>query len=96
MPNAKKKIARKVEKRYEFVTFNYDVFEGDFVLPKFPPPIGVLRRVQKGDVAKLIEWLEDAKVEEEYLEAIDSLDAEELEGFINAWTNGQLASAPKS
>lgn len=93
----KKKIARKVAKRYEMVSFEAPQFDGEFVLPKFPPPIGVLRKTQKGDIDTLIEWLEDAKVDPEYIEAIDSLLPDtEFEDFLAAWTKGDLASAPKS
>lgn len=97
MAEAKKKVVRKSAKRYEMVKFTNENFEGEFVLPKFAPPLGVMRRIQDGDVSKLIQWLEDAQVDPDYLEAIDSLDIEgELEQFITDWTEGQLANAPKS
>lgn len=97
MAEAKKKVVRKNAKRYEMVKFTNENFEGEFVLPKFAPPLGVMRRVQEGNVAKLIDWLEETGVDAEYIDAIDSIDVEnELEQFIKDWTEGQLANAPKS
>lgn len=97
MAEAKKKVVRKAAKRYEMVKFTTDIFDGEFVLPKFAPPLGVMRRIQEGDVSKLIEWLEAAKVDSDYIEAIEDLGIEgELEQFITDWTEGQLANAPKS
>lgn len=95
----KKKFTRVKERHVDMVEFTYDEVYGDekFILPKFPPPLGILRRIQRGDVSQLMPWLIENGVDEETVEAIDDLDpAEELNDFVNAWTNGQVATAPKS
>lgn len=93
----KKKITRIKEKPVEFVKFNLDAFEGDFVVPKFPPPLGLLKEVQRGLFVHLSEWLEEKGTDPETIEALDQIEGqEEIQEFIGAWSSGEVATAPKS
>lgn len=97
MPTSKtRKYARKTAKKYEFVTFETSIFEGEF---RFPSPkhlpLKVMTAVSKSDIEPLITWLHEAKVDPEAIEAFETLDGEELAEFMSAWTDGEI-SAPKS
>lgn len=86
-----KKRVRKYEKQYRFRTFESSIFEGDFKLPEFkqmPTEHGLLVRV--GDLNGLYDWLAEVGVSAEDIEAIKSLDSEELEIFFEEWNSGEL------
>lgn len=87
---------RKVAKKYELVTFETPIFDGEFTLPSPKHmPLKVLNGFDKGNVGVFVDWLRDAKVSEEDIEAFESLDGEELAEFMKAWTDGEV-SVPKS
>lgn len=86
-----KKRVRKYEKQYRYRTFESSIFEGEFKLPEFkqmPTEYGLLVRV--GDMNGLYNWLEEVGVSTEDIDAIKSLDSEELEIFFNEWNSGEL------
>lgn len=97
MAKAKKKtFTRKSEKRYEWVRFATDVFEEEFELPS-PKHFSmkVLNAANRGDMNATVKWLEDAGVDEGTIEAIESLEGEELKSFMESWADGKV-TAPKS
>lgn len=86
-----KKRIRKAAKLYTFATFETEIFEGEFSLPLLKQmPIGTAARFSKGDFAALTDWLDDAGVPAEDIDAIQSLDNEEFELFVEAWNSGVL------
>lgn len=94
--NTKSKYARKTKKRYTFVDFETEIFEGTFTLPSPTHlPLGVLKAIDTGNFSKLITWLEEAGVDKDAIEAFESLGGEELRDFMEAWGDGKL-SVPKS
>ncbi|MDO4919947.1 hypothetical protein [Kocuria sp.] len=97
MPVSKKrKHVRKSEKQLTMVDFETPIFDGTFTLPSPKHmPIGVAAAVQKGDVSEIFAWLEKAGVDEEDLDAFRSLEGEEVQDFMTAWTDGET-SVPKS
>lgn len=93
----KKKHTRKTRKRYELVTFESSLFDGEFTLPnQAQMPLGVVEGVQSGAIGKMTAWLEAAGTEDADIDAFRELSGEELETFIREWGEGQLANAPKS
>lgn len=87
---------RKAAKRYEMVSFETPIFEGEFEFPSPKHmPLKVMRAFDEGNVSSLIGWLRDAKVSDEDIEAFESMDGEELGEFMKAWTDGEV-SVPKS
>lgn len=97
MPVSKKrKHARKNEKQLTMVEFETPIFEDSFTFPSPKHmPIGVAAAVQKGDVSEIFTWLEKSGVADEDLEAFRSLEGEEVQEFMTAWTDGEV-SVPKS
>ncbi|MNW35796.1 hypothetical protein D3C74_127980 [compost metagenome] len=97
MPESKKrKFERKIAKRYEFVKFEFEIFDAEFEFPKLDmAPLRVVEALNTGEVQKVSKWLEDAGADPEAIEAYRDLDREELIDFISAWESGQLASVPK-
>nr|DAV95922.1 MAG TPA: hypothetical protein [Caudoviricetes sp.] len=86
-----KKRVRKYEKQYRFRTFESSIFEGEFKLPEFkqmPGEYGSL--VRTGNMNGLYDWLAEVGVIAEDIEAIKSLDSEELEIFFKEWDSGEL------
>lgn len=98
MPVSKKRnFARKTEKTYQFVTFETELFEGEFSFPKFEHlPIRVVEALNTGDLQVATGWLRDAKVDPDQIEAFRDLDATELHDFISDWQKGQPVTLPKS
>lgn len=97
MANTKKKHARKVAKKYEYVTFETPIYEGEFTFPaQKHMPQKLMIAMSDGDLGKLRDWLVEAGTDEAGVEAFLDLDSEEAGAFIEAWGNGQLANAPKS
>lgn len=87
---------RKVAKKYEMVTFETPIFEGEFTFPSPKHmPLKVLAGFETGNVAVLSEWLKGAGISDEDIEAFGELDGEELGEFMKAWTDGEI-SVPKS
>lgn len=85
-PKTKKKLARKVAKRYDRVTFELDFIEGEFDLPSFKQvPTGVQRKTMKGDIDPLVDFL-TANADEDVVEVFDDLDEDEAEKFLDAWS----------
>lgn len=86
-----KKRVRKYEKTYRYRTFESSIFEGEFKLPEFkqmPSEYGLLVRV--GDMNGLYNWLAEVGIDSEDIDAIKSLDSEELETFFQEWNSGEL------
>jgi hypothetical protein len=97
MANAKKKHTRKVAKKYELVTFETPIYDGEFTFPaQKHMPQKLMIAMGEGELSKLRDWLIEAGADESDVEAFLDLDSEEAGQFIEAWGNGQLANAPKS
>lgn len=87
---------RKVAKKYEIVTFETPIFEGQFKFPSAKHlPVRVLTSFQKGEVDALFTWLAAAGVPTEDIDALQDLDGEELSEFMSNWTDGDVP-VPKS
>lgn len=97
MPTSKKRtFERKTPKRYEMRTFTDPIFGETFTLPSFEQvPIKVVKGLNHGDFAKMDQWLKDAGVDEDEINAISELDPEEFGEFQEAWGNGEI-TVPKS
>lgn len=94
--NTKSKYARKSKKRYTFVDFETEIFEGTFTFPSPEQlPLGVINSLESGITTKLVTWLEEAGVDKDAVKAFESLEGEELLDFMEAWRDGSL-SVPKS
>lgn len=95
MAKKTKKITRKVAKRYEFVEFESELFEGTFRLPK--PEQMSLKQIAKLNTNPyaLVDFLREAGVDNEQVEAVESLDSSEVEVFMEAWAKGRV-TFPKS
>mgnify|MGYP000870563183 FL=1 len=52
--------------------------------------------LDEGKFKVLYDWLRDAGVTEEEIEAFAALDGEETREFMEAWGAGQVATLPKS
>lgn len=98
MPVSKSRFKRKAEKRLEWVKFEVEFAEGEFVMPDQKNlPIRVARHLTgSGDIDALISWLKDSKVDEDVLEFIDDMDQVEMMTFMDAWSNDSTISLGKS
>lgn len=98
MPVSKKrKNARKTAKQYRMVRFTSDLFEDDFVFPDMDHlSIGLIEALNKGDFGIVCQWLDDAGVDKDSIEAFRDLEQAEVEEFSKAWGNGSLVDLPKS
>ena len=93
----KRKVSRKNEKQYSIVKFELPQFDGEFQLPDLKHlPLRVMTALNKGDLEVLIDWLREAKVHDDYLEALLDLGQDEVEEFIDTWGKGSSVDAPKS
>ena len=97
MPTSKKrKFERKVKKQYQMRTFTDPIFGEQFELPSFEQvPIKVVKGLNRSDFSKLDEWLRDAGVPQEEIDALAELDPDEFGQFQEAWADGEI-SVPKS
>lgn len=97
MPVSKtRKNARKTAKLYRMVNFSHDLFEDDFTFPDFAQlSIGTIEALNGGDVGKVCAWLTEAGVDDDAIDAFRTLTQEELNGFIDSWNAGNLATLPK-
>lgn len=88
-------ITRKTKKRYEFVEFESELFDGVFRLPRFTQ-ISIKRiKEMSTDPAAILGFLEDAGADQAAIEAVASLSGDELESFMDEWNGGQTIH-PKS
>lgn len=93
---AKKSMApkRKGQKQYPLVSFEFEGFEGDFVLPKLDAlPLGVAADLSSGGIGKLMAFLE--KNAPDSAGAVEDLSGEEAELFMQAWGNASGVEAGK-
>jgi|SRR5690625_985021 len=98
-PSKKKKIVRKNKdkKHYTWVSFEVDMFEGEFVLPDLKHlPLKVMSSLNRGNVSPLVDWMKEAKVEDDVIDAVWDLEQGEVEEFTKAWGDGSLVTLPKS
>ena len=97
MPVSKtRKNARKTAKQYRMVTFTNELFEDEFTFPDFAQlSIGTIEALNDGDVGRVCAWLEEAKVDQDSIDAFRDLTQEEAEGFMKDWRGGNLADLPK-
>lgn len=93
--NKTTKITRKAPKRYEFVEFEHDLFDGIFSLPRFTQISLKTAGKMASDPTAVLDFIKEAGVDPDTVEAVASLSAEELESFIDSWTDGVLIH-PKS
>ena len=94
-----KKFVRMTEKKIEMVSFTLPEIYGDaeFVLPDTDQmPIRAQRMIRRNDANGLIEFLQDAGVDAETIDAIDSLDSEEFLELSKAWGEASGIDLPKS
>lgn len=88
-------IARKAKKRYEFVEFESELFEGVFRLPRFTQmSLKAIEELNR-DPAAILRFFKEAGVEQTDIDAIASLDGEELASFMDDWQGG-VTIHPKS
>ena len=93
----KRKVARKQAKQYTMVTFELPQFDGSFELPDLKHlPLRVMDALNKGQIGVLGDWLREADIHEDYLEAILDLGQDEVEELIETWGKGSMIDAPKS
>lgn len=86
-----KKRVRKYEKKYTYSTFESSIFEGEFKLPSLRQiPQTYAIDLRAGDFNAVYRWLEEVGVPTEDIEAIKSLDSEEIETFFEEWNSGEL------
>lgn len=86
-----KKRVRKYEKQYTYNTFESSIFEGEFKLPSMRQiPQTYALDLRTGDFNALYLWLEEVGVPTEDIDAIKSLDSEEIETFFEEWNSGEL------
>lgn len=99
MPVSKKrKINRKDagKKQYRMVTFESDLYDAPFTFPdQAHMNLGLVKAINSGDVGKLSAWLLAGGVDPEEVDALDELEQEELEDFIEAWGKGSSVNLPK-
>lgn len=94
---AKKTFTRKSQKRYEMVTFTTPIYEEEFTFPAVKHMSQKLAMaLDSGKFTDFYEWLRSAGVAEEEIEAFADLDGEETREFMDYWSNGQVATLPKS
>ena len=94
---AKKTFTRKSQKCYEMVTFTTPIYEEEFTFPAVKHMSQKLAMaLDAGRFKVFYEWLHSAGVSEEEIDAFASLDGEETREFIDAWSDGQVATIPKS
>ncbi|AZQ77669.1 hypothetical protein EJ997_10275 [Flaviflexus ciconiae] len=94
-----KKFVRKTEKKIEMVSFTLPEIYGDaeFVLPDTDQmPIKAQRMIRRNDANGIIEFLQDAGVDAETIDAIDALDAAEFVELSKAWGEASGIDLPKS
>lgn len=88
-------ITRKAKKRYEFVEFESELFEGVFRLPRFTQmSLKAIEELNR-DPAAILRFLKEAGVDQAAIDAIASLDGEELASFMDDW-HGSVNIHPKS
>lgn len=93
----KKTFTRKGVKRYEMVEFTTPIYEESFVFPATKHlSQKIAMSLDEGKFKVLYDWLRDAGVTEEEIEAFAALDGEETRKFMEAWGAGQVATLPKS
>ena len=94
---AKKTFTRKSQKRYEMVTCMTPIYEEEVTFPAVKHMSQKLAlSLDSGKFTEFYEWLRNAGVSEEEIDAFASLDGEETREFIDAWSDGQVATLPKS
>lgn len=97
MPVKKKKYARKSERKVPMVRFESEIFDDTFELPAVSSfDLKTQSALMKNDVDPLFEKLTAAKVDPEAIEAIYSLDREEVGTFMKEWGAAGEIPAPKS
>jgi hypothetical protein len=93
----KRKINRKNAKQYRMVNVKSDIFDVELTLPDFAQiPMGVPAKLTKGDLGAMFDWLNAAGVDQETIEAVESLDGEEFQDFTEDWGKGSAVALPKS
>lgn len=94
---AKKKHARKSERKIPMVRFESDIFEGVFELPALSSfDLKTQRALMSNDVNPLFDKLTAANVDPDDIEAIDSLAGDEVGDFMKEWGEASEVPAPKS
>lgn len=92
-----KKFARKSERKFPLVRFETEIFDGVFELPALSSfDLKTQRSLMANDVNPLFALLADAKVDQEAIDAIDSLSGDEVSDFMKAWGDASEVPAPKS
>ncbi|ALQ30120.1 hypothetical protein AA310_12225 [Arthrobacter sp. YC-RL1] len=91
MPVSKsRKGGRSTKKQYSFVKFEFEGFNDPFELPSFEQmPIGIIEAMEKGNISKIVGWLDSAGVDKSTLDDFRELSQEEVMPFTEAWGNGQ-------
>lgn len=93
----KRKYQRRETKQYTYVEFDTEMFEDRFKLPdQKHMNLGLVAALNDGNIGKLVEWLRSAQVDEDALEAIQSLEQGEVQSFIESWSGGSLTTLGES
>lgn len=96
MPESKKrKHSRRHEKIYQMVEFESEIFDGKFVFPKATHMNQKVATALDEGRFNVHDWLREAGVDEESIEILPELDAEETQQFMKEWSNGDIISVPK-
>lgn len=88
MSTAKKitRIARKEPAKPPRVQFEFELFDGQFVLPSMDAmPLGVVADLNEGDLSVLFDWVLANDGGDDAVEAIRSLTRDEFRDFRKAW-----------
>ncbi len=95
----KKKFVRKTKKQYRFVNFTLPEIYGDTEI-SVPAsdgiPLKVARGVKYNDVTVILDYFEDAGVDQETVSAISDLDRDEFTEFMKVWGETSGVQVPKS
>lgn len=92
----KKRFQRATTKRYRWVTFTQELFGDEvFELPAIGQMSnGLINQLNQGNFSGFYAWLKDLNVDEDAVEAIQSLDSDEFMEFQKDWSDG--VDLPKS
>ena len=80
------RITRKEPAKPRMVQFEFDLFDGEFVLPSMDAmPLGVVADLNDGDLSVLFDWVLANDGGDDAVEAIRSLARDEFRDFRKAW-----------
>lgn len=95
---AKKKHVRKKPKKYDMVTFESSLFEGEFTLPNVAKHMNpeAAQKLAAMDISGIVDILRSAGADEADIEVFCTLDNEDAAIFVEEWAKASQVSLPKS